>query len=433
MPLDVVIGAQWGDEGKGRIVDRLAASADVVARVAGGDNAGHTIHAGGRVLRLHLIPSGILHPHTLCLLGACMVVSLETLVEEIRALQAQGIEIGPARLKLSHAAHLLTPAHRALDAAQEGARGGGEIGTTRRGIGPAYADKAARRGLRAESMSDPQAFARQVEDHTRQAGEWLSAVYHTQAPDPGQAGAAFGEYAEFLRPYLADVGALTGRSLAEGKTVLAEGAQGTLLDLDHGTYPFVTASTPTLAGALAGLGVGATHLRRVVGVAKSFQTRVGAGPFPTELFGQEAQRLRGTGTQAWDEFGTTTGRPRRCGWLDLVLLRYADRINGFTELALTKLDVLAGLEMIPVCAAYELDGRLQTTIDEGLTALDAAQPVYEAQAGWDPSVREARHWDDLPRAAREYIERIENTTGTPVALISVGAERQALVERGVAA
>jgi adenylosuccinate synthase len=430
MPLDVVIGAQWGDEGKGRIVDRLASSADVVARVAGGDNAGHTIHAAGQILRLHLIPSGILHPRALCLLGAGMVVYPETLLQEIHALEAQGIDVSTSRLKLSLAAHIITPAHRALDAAQEQARGSGELGTTRRGIGPAYADKASRRGLRAEAMRDPEAFARSVEAHSRQAGEWLSAIYHTDPPDPIQAGRDLGAAAEALRPYLADVGAIAGRALAEGKTVLAEGAQGTLLDLDHGTYPFVTASSPTLAGALAGLGVGATHLRRVVGVAKSFQTRVGAGPFPTELFDDDAARLRGTGSQPWDEFGTTTARPRRCGWLDLVLLRYACRINGFTELALTKLDVLAGLAAIPLCHAYRTHAGLQAEIDDGLANLASVQPEYERMPGWETIGDASTGWEGLPPGARAYVERIERHTSTPLRLVSVGAEREALIDRG---
>jgi adenylosuccinate synthase len=428
MPLDIVVGAQWGDEGKGRIVDLLAAEADVVARYSGGDNAGHTVTAGGRVFRLHLIPSGILHPSPLCILGAGMVVNPARLVAEIDELEASAIDIRPARLKISTAAHILTPAHLALDGAEEAGRGRAEIGTTRRGIGPGYADKAARRGIRAGAMRDPQEFGRRVEEHVRSAARLLERLYNLPSPDPAEARRAYMEYAERLRPHLADAGAMVADALARGERVLAEGAQGTLLDIDHGTYPFVTSSHPTAAGALLGLGIGARHLHRVIGVAKAFQTRVGAGPFPTELSGPEAERLRGTGSNPWDEFGTTTGRPRRCGWLDGVLLRYAARVNGLTELALTKLDILTGLDRLQICRAYRLGGTriLDAPVTEDLAS---CTPDYETIAGWRETIGEARAWSELPHAARAYVERVEQLAGVPVTWVSVGPEREQVVRR----
>ncbi len=429
MPLDIVVGAQWGDEGKGRIVDLLAAEADVVARYSGGDNAGHTVTVGDRIFRLHLIPSGIVHPHTRCLLGSGMVVNPLRLIEEIDRLQEAGIDVSPRRLHLSYAAHIITPVHLALDGAEETKRAGGELGTTRRGIGPAYSDKASRRGLRAEAMREPPAFGHMVERQVRAAGEWLEKVYGLQPPDAAEARRRYSESAERLSPYIADVGALTAQALAEGKTVLAEGAQGTLLDLDHGTYPYVTSSTPTAAGALLGLGVGPGAVRRVIGVVKAFQTRVGSGPFPTEVTGPLAERLRGTGQNPWDEFGTTTGRPRRVGWLDGVLLRYAARVNGLTELALSKLDILSGLNPIRLCIAHH--GAQGAGIEPllGATNLESFTPVYEDLPGWEDPLHGARSWQDLPVQAREYVERIEHVATVPVRLTSVGPEREQMIWR----
>ena len=429
MPLDVVVGAQWGDEGKGRIVDRLAARADLVARWGGGDNAGHSVTVGNQVHRLHLIPSGILHPHTICLLGAGMVVHPGRLVEEIHRLQAAGVDVSPARLKLSVAAHIITPAHLALDAAQEADRASGQLGTTRRGIGPAYTDKAARRGLRAGAMHDPETFSKQVAASITRAAAFLPGGDTVLLPDAQAAGHDYAEYAEALRPYLADTGRLADDALAQGKTVLGEGAQGTLLDLDHGTYPYVTSSCTTTAGALAGLGIGPQQLRRVIGVVKAFQTRVGAGPFPTELHGELADRLRGTGDRPWDEFGTTTGRPRRIGWLDTVLLRYAHRINGFTALALTKLDILTGLDPLRLCTEYRqqtMDGAPFDAAD-----LEHASPGYLSFPGWQDELQRARTWEDLPPQARDLVLALEQQAGVPIGLISVGPERDQLIERGL--
>jgi adenylosuccinate synthase len=424
MPLDIVVGRSAT---RARPDRRLLARRAVVARYSGGDNTAH-IAAQGRLLRLHLIPSGILHPEAICALGAGMVVNPARLVSEIDELESLGIGASPTRLKLSSSAHILTPSHIALDGAEEAGRGSREIGTTRRGIGPAYADKAARRGLRAGAMRDPEEFGRLVEEHVRAAGRVLERLYDLPAPDPAEARRAYAGYAERLRPHLADVGALTAQALARGENVLAEGAQGTLLDLDHG-YPFVTSSHPTAPGALLGLGVGARHLRRVIGVTKAFQTRVGAGPFPTELFGADAERLRGSGANPWDEFGTTTGRPRRCGWLDGVILRYA-RLNGLTELALTKLDVLTSLEPLRVCRSYLSSGGEAFDPPPDPEDLAACTPVYDALPGWTETIGGTRSWGDLPPAARAYVEAVERIPGVPIRWISVGPEREQVIRRG---
>jgi adenylosuccinate synthase len=429
MPLDLVVGAQWGDEGKGRIVDRLASGADLVARWGGGDNAGHSVTIGERVHRLHLIPSGILHPHTVCLLGAGMVIHPGRLIEEIRQLQAAGIDVSPARLKLSVAAHIITPAHLALDVAQEAGRGSAQLGTTHRGIGPAYTDKAARRGLRAGAMRHPETFSNQVRDSVAAMAP-QSAAADRPPLDPESSGQEYGQHAEVLRHYLADTGSLADEALAQGKLLLGEGAQGTLLDLDHGTYPYVTSSCTTTAGALAGLGIGAGHLRRVIGVVKAFQTRVGAGPFPTELHGETADRLRGSGSQPWDEFGTTTGRARRIGWLDAVLLRYARRVNGLTSLALTKLDILSGLDPLKVCSEY------RHPADEGLSVepadLEGVKPVYISLPGWQADLHSARTWEELPAPARDFVLAVQHLSGVRIEYLSVGPERDQLIERGEA-
>jgi adenylosuccinate synthase len=430
MPLDIVVGTQWGDEGKGRIVDLLARQARLVARTSGGDNAGHTVTAQGRTLRLHLIPSGILHDGTVCALGAGMVVNPARLLGEIQELESLGISAGPDRLKLSSSAHIITPAHLALDGAEEAGRGARELGTTRRGIGPSYADKAARHGLRAGAMRDPEEFGRRVEEAVRSAGRLLDRVYGLPAPDPVEARRAYAGYAERLRPHLADVGALVTRTLERGGTVLAEGAQGTLLDLDHGTYPFVTSSHPTAPGALLSLGVGASQIRRVLGVTKAFQTRVGAGPFPTELFNAEAERLRGTGANPWDEFGTTTGRPRRCGWLDAVLLRYAARLNGLTEIALTKLDIVTGIDPLRICRSYSLAGEETLEAPSDLEDLAECTPLYESLPGWTEPIGAIRSWPDLPAPARAYVETVERLAGVPVRWISVGPDREQMIRRG---
>ncbi|PWH12383.1 MAG: adenylosuccinate synthase [Anaerolineae bacterium] len=428
MPLQIIVGAQWGDEGKGRIVDWFAAQADIVARYNGGDNAGHSVTVGSQLFKLHLVPSGIIHSRPIAVLGNGMVINPEALLNEIDMLANLGVDVSPRRLRVSHAAHLITPAHRALDAALEAQRGKGSIGTTGRGIGPAYTDKAARTNLRVGDMLSAD-FGEKLAAHIEAANRTLTAL---QAPvlEVQPILSRFAEYVSRIAPYIADTSAETCAVLAQGGSVLAEGAQGTLLDLDHGTYPFVTSSATTAGGVFTGLGIGVTAARDAVvsGVCKSFQTRVGSGPFPTEVFDDLALRLRGTGANPWDEYGTTTGRPRRVGWLDGVLLRYAVRINGLTELVITKLDILSGLETLKLCVAYRKNGQIYQDLPFGPTELDGYEPVYEEFPGWSEDVRDIRRWRDLPSAACDYLQAISQLTGLPIRLVSVGPEREQIVE-----
>lgn len=427
MPLDIVVGTQWGDEGKGRIVDLLARQADIVARFNGGDNAGHTVTVEELTFKLHLIPSGVVHAHTRGVMGSGMVVNPATFFAEMEALRAAGVSIGPERLQISFAAHLITPAHRALDRAQEQARGSGQIGTTGRGIGPAYTDRAARRGLRLQDVLDRAAFHEKLLAHVAAANQQLAAL-GAEPLDAQAVAAEYDEYAARLEPYVSDTGLQVWQALKQGQAVLAEGAQGTLLDLDAGTYPFVTSSYPTAAGALLGLGLGAAPIRRVIGVTKAFQTRVGAGPFPTEVSGPAELHLRGTGANPWDEFGTTTGRPRRVGWLDGVLLRYAVRLNGLTEIMTTKLDVLSGLDAIRVCTAYRAGGKEYEQLPLGPADLSPFEPIYEDLPGWSADLQGARRWEDLPAAAQAYIRRVAEIAGAPIRQVSVGPERDQVVD-----
>lgn len=427
MPLQIIVGAQWGDEGKGRIVDWFAASADIVARYNGGDNAGHSVTVGSQLFKLHLIPSGIIHPHTVAMLGNGMVINPQSLLKEITSLRAVGINVTPQRLRLSYAAHLITPVHQALDKALEAARGKDSIGTTGRGIGPAYTDKAARRGLRMADLRAPDMLERlsALIDDANQQLNTLGAPLIA----PMDILADFARYAEELDPYIADTSAELDAAMRAGQSVMAEAAQGTLLDIDHGTYPFVTSSATTAPGALPGLGLGLTAARdaAVTGVAKCFQTRVGAGPFPTEVFGEMATRLRGTGENPWDEFGTTTGRARRVGWLDGVLLRYAARINGLTELVITKMDVLSGIETLKICTAYRVKGQTLSDLPFGPADLSPYEPVYEELPGWHEEIGAVRRWEDLPRNACAYLERIASLTDVPIRVVSVGPEREQVI------
>jgi adenylosuccinate synthase len=422
MPAVVVVGAQWGDEGKGRVVDWLAREAQLVARFNGGDNAGHTVVAQGHTLKLHLVPSGVLYPTLTCLIGAGVVVNPAQLVAEMDELAALGIDVGPSRLKLSAAAHIILPTHRALDGARDAARGRGAIGTTKRGIGPTYADKAARVNLRAGEMTNPEHFAERVAEAVRAHNRRLQEQYGMEPLSPEQAAADYCAYARRLAPHLTDGSALVGEMLEARKTVLCEAAQGLLLDLDHGTYPYVTSSSTVAGGALTGLGFGPRHVSRIIGIAKAYTTRVGAGPFLTELLDEVGDRIREVG----GEYGTTTGRPRRCGWLDLVILRYAARINGLDEFALTKLDVLSGLERLKVAVAYKRDGERTEHFpaEFGVEALAQWRPVYEELPGWAEDISEVRSREGLPPAAREYVARIEEWVGVPVTFIGVGPERE---------
>jgi adenylosuccinate synthase len=426
MPATILVGAQWGDEGKGRVVDWLAAEADVVARYGGGDNAGHTVYIGDKVYKFHLVPSGVLREGVVSVLGSGMVINPVKLLKEMDEVQQQGVVISPERLIISTRAHIISPAHIALDKASEQALGEKAIGTTQRGIGPAYLDKAGRQGIRAGQMIHIETFADALENAIARANETLrhqgmpTIDAHAEIP-------AYIEAAQRLKPYLSDTTIYLNECLRAGKRILCEGAQGTLLDLDHGSYPFVTSSSTSVGGALTGLGFGPQHVNRVVGVAKCFSTRVGGGPMPTEDTGDLGSRLRGTGEHFWDEFGTTTGRARRCGWLDAVLLRYSAMMNGLSELVLTKLDILSGFDEIGVAVAYEIDGQRVDYPPSTNEELERAKPIYEMLRGWHEDITTARQLSDLPSQARAYIKRIEELCGVPVRAASVGPEREQLV------
>lgn len=429
MPLDIVIGTQWGDEGKGRVVDLLAEKSDYAARYNGGDNAGHTVTVADQIYKLHIVPTGIIHPHTICVLGNGMVINPITLLEEMDMLRSAGITINPSRVMISDAAQLITPGHRLLDRAQDASLGKNQIGTTGRGIGPSYVDKVARTGLRVGEILDEKSFEERLRAHFIDVNKRLVALYSQPEIDVEKYVTEFLEKAEELKPFIKRIGPVIQTALNSGKSVLAEGAQGSLLDVEQGSYPFVTSSCTTAAGIFSGLGVGIQPVRRVVGVTKAFQTRVGSGPFPTEQSGKIAEFLRGSGSKPWDEFGTTTGRPRRVGWLDLVLLKYAHEINGITEIFLTKLDILSGLDRIQVGVAYETQSRKIDSLDFSCDArlLSQCTPVYETLPGWEEDLSQCRKWHDLPVNARSYIEIIEEKTGIPIKTISVGSERTATI------
>jgi adenylosuccinate synthase len=422
MPCTVVVGAQWGDEGKGKIVDALSAQADVVARYQGGPNAGHSVIRDGRTIVLHLVPSGVMQAGRRCLIGNGVVVDLLKLREEIARLEEFGIDV-KGRIGLSAAAHLILPYHRAAEAVAEA--GPGAIGTTGRGIGFAYRDKAARTGLRAGDLDDPAQFIAAADRNLKR----LKLEYPEAAPLAAMTGAALWdelrECAEWARPMITDVGAELHQALAAGKRVLLEGAQGTMLDLDHGTYPYVTSSAASAAGAPLGVGLGPRAVDRVVGVSKAYATRVGNGPFPSEMPEDEATRLR----EAGEEYGATTGRPRRCGWLDLPALRYAARINGLDELVVTKLDVLDAFEEIRVLTRYTCDGAALAELPTRAAALARCRPEWRAFPGWRAATSGVRRWQDLPTRAREYLEWVERECGVRIGTVSVGAERDAEIRR----
>jgi adenylosuccinate synthase len=426
MTITVLLGAQWGDEGKGRITDALAGNADVVARFNGGDNAGHSITIGTQVVKLHLIPSGIFRPAILNVVGNGVVFNPRNLLKEMAEVAAAGVAISPTNLKISEAAHTILPGHLALDAAREATRKA--LGTTKRGIGFAYMDKAKREGIRAGAMHDPEKFADAVQAHTADVNATLKLMGQPTL-DAHALAADYAAAAQQLRPYLANTFAILRDALAANKRVLAEGAQAVLLDIDHGTYPYVTSSNATIGGVMTGLGVPPQAITRVVGVAKAFSTRVGAGPFVTEVFDEAALRLRGSGANPWDEYGSTTGRPRRTGWLDAVALRYAVQMNGITELAVTKMDILSGLSQLPVAVGYEYRGARTSEFPQDSAVLAECKPVYENVAGWEQDVSKARKFGDLPQQAQAYIARIEALTGVRVALVSVGPEREQLIVR----
>ena len=419
MPAVVIVGAQWGDEGKGKITDYLAPAADTVVRYQGGNNAGHTVVVGPSTYKFHLIPSGVLYRDKTCVLGNGVVVDPEELIGELDALEAQGVST--KGLRISDQAHFILPTHCILDQRSEARKGEDKIGTTGRGIGPAYRDKVHRSGIRVGDPRDPVRLRRLVVAHFEEhRGELEGVDWNVEK----MVDYLVRCYAR-LAPYVCNTPALINDTLDQGGRVLLEGAQGTLLDIDHGTYPFVTSSSPTAGGACIGAGVGPTRINAVVGVAKAYTTRVGAGPFPTELHDAAGELLRKTGR----EFGTTTGRPRRCGWLDLVALRYAVRINGITHLCITKLDVLDVFDELKLCNAYRIHGKETRDFPSQLSEVEAIEPVYETMPGWKQPTGTARGWSELPRRAIAYISRIEEYLKVPVALVSVGAERTASFAR----
>ena len=419
MPVSIVIGAQWGDEGKGKVVDLLSPSMDFVARYQGGANAGHTIKWGDEEFVLHLIPSGIFHDGTDCVIGNGVVIDPAALMEEIGQVEALGYAV-EGRLFISHNAHLIMPYHKALDQARERWRDAEAIGTTGRGIGPAYVDKFARSGIRVVDLLDRDVLRAKLTAAIEEKNTILKAVYGSEGLDIDQIVEEYVEFDRAIDPYVTDTAALLQDALADGKRVLAEGAQGALLDVDHGTYPYVTSSHPTAGGCCTGLGVPPTAVDRVIGIVKAYSTRVGNGPFPTELLDETGEQLRATGA----EFGATTGRPRRCGWLDLVALSYTARLNGFTELAVTKLDVLSGLDELKVCTAYRLDGKTTTRFPTDLRTLERAEPVYETLPGFSGDLGAARQLGDLPATAQSYLDFVSERTGVPISVVSTGPKRE---------
>lgn len=419
MPAVAVIGAQWGDEGKGKVVDLLAEEAEWVVRFQGGANAGHTISVEGKPLVLHLVPSGILHPHVRCLVGPGVVIDPAELLREVDALRRAGIE-ADGRLGVSGKAHVIFPYHRAEEAWMEKVRGEGRIGTTMRGIGPAYADRTSRIGIRVFDLLDPDRLARKLRLNLRLKAHILEGLPERADDfDEGRLVEAYRAFGDRLRPYLADVDGELTRAAEKDARVLLEGAQGTLLDVDHGTYPFVTSSNTTAGGACIGLGLAPARIHRVVGVVKAYTTRVGEGPFPTEVPGEGGERLRQRGR----EFGATTGRPRRCGWLDLVALAYAVRLNGVGGLAVTKLDVLDGLEEIRVCAAYRIGRKVQETFPADPADLERARPEFETLPGWRGETVGVRRVEDLPAETRRYLDLISGRLGVPLEMVSTGPDR----------
>jgi adenylosuccinate synthase len=424
MPNVVVVGAQWGDEGKGKVVDLLTEHAQVVVRFHGGNNAGHTLVVGGQKTVLHLIPSGILHSGKICVIASGVVIDPTVLVGEIDSLKARGFLKDDSQLLISGRAHVIFPWHKWMDVLREKLRGGSKLGTTGRGIGPAYEDKVARRGIRVRDLLSADALRRCVSERVPSVLQELEQLARSaQAPIPTvEADALIEEFAmlgQRLRPHVSDTSLFLAGEIAKGSRVLFEGAQGTLLDIDHGTYPFVTSSNCIAGNAAVGAGIGPTAIDKVVGISKAYTTRVGAGPFPTELSDEIGERLRSRGA----EFGATTGRPRRCGWLDAVVLRYATRVNGLWGMALTKLDVLSGLKVIQLCTAYEVNGRRMTQFPGDPEDLEGIEPVYEQLPGWEDDLTAVRTFDELPQNAKRYVRRVEEACGVPVVCVSVGADR----------
>lgn len=423
MPALVVVGAQWGDEGKGKTTDILGTRVDYVVKPNGGNNAGHTVVVGGEKYELKLLPAGILSPNVVPVIGNGVVVNLEALFQEIDMLESRGADT--SKLKISSNAHLVAPYHQVLDRVTERFLGKRAIGTTGRGIGPTYSDKVARLGIRVQDIFDESILRQKIEGALDQKNELLVKVYNRRAVEVDETVEYFLSYAERLRPYVCDTSLILNQALDEGKVVVMEGGQATMLDVDHGTYPFVTSSNPSAGGAVVGAGVGPTRISRVIGIVKAYTTRVGAGPFPTELFDDMGIYLQKTG----GEFGVNTGRPRRCGWYDAVIARYAARVNGFTDYVLTKLDVLDGLDEIPVCVAYDVDGERFDEMPDNQSDFHHAKPIFETFPGWKEDISGVRNFEDLPENAQNYVLALEKMSGCRISVIGVGPDREQLIVR----
>jgi len=414
----VVIGTQWGDEGKGKIVDFLAEQADVVVRYQGGANAGHTVKVDNKEFKLHLLPAGILYPGTVCVIGNSVVVDPAALLAELEMMKKEGIDT--SGLRISNRAHVIMPYHRRLDEVEEEFRGDKKIGTTKRGIGPCYIDKNARCGIRMVDLLDEEEFSEKLAYNLETKNYLLKVVYGVEGFDFEAVKAEYMAYAEQLRPYVTDTVTVINEAIRAGKNILFEGAQATLLDIDHGTYPYVTTSHPIAGGACIGAGVGPTKIDKVIGVVKAYSTRVGEGPFPTELTDEIGDHIRRVG----HEYGVTTGRPRRCGWLDACVVRYAGYVSGIDYLAITRLDILDGLEKLKICVGYKYKGELLNEFPASLKVLAQVEPVYEELPGWMQSISHIRKYEDLPVNARRYVERIAEVTGVKVGIVSVGPSRE---------
>lgn len=420
----VLIGAQWGDEGKGKITDFLAEKADMVVRYQGGNNAGHTVVADGKEFKLHLIPSGILYSDKTCVIGNGLVVDPAVLLEELSYLKERGVKTGT--LLISGNAQVIMPYHRILDGLEEDARGENKIGTTKRGIGPCYMDKTARIGIRISDLLDPEEFAQKLKRNLQEKNNLLTKIYNASPLEFQPIYDEYLRYGEQLLSFVTDSSLIIDQTVQMGQKVLFEGAQGTLLDLDHGTYPYVTSSHPIAGGACVGAGVGPSRINKVVGVVKAYTTRVGEGPFPTELLDEIGEKIRETG----HEFGTTTGRARRCGWFDAVIARYAVRVSGISDFAVTKLDVLTGLDKVKICVGYRVNGEILYEFPQSQKAFKQCQPVYEEVPGWQEDITNIRRFEDLPENARNYIRRIEELTEVPATLVAVGPGREQTIVRG---
>lgn len=419
MPTTIVIGSQWGDEGKGKIVDLLSsADIDIVARYQGGANAGHTIAWGDELVVLHLVPSGIFHDNTTCVIGNGVVIDPVAVLDEIKTITDLGYNV-EGRLLMSHNAHLIMPYHKRIEEARERARDAGAIGTTGRGIGPSYTDKYARTGIRLVDLLDRDVLRRKLTESIEEKNAILKSIYGAEELNVEAIIEEYVEFDKLIDPYVTDTTQYLNQALKEGKRVLAEGAQGSLLDVDFGTYPFVTSSHPTAGGACTGLGIPPTAVDRVIGIVKAYSTRVGNGPFPTELDDDAGELLRSVG----HEFGATTGRPRRCGWLDLVALQYTSAINGFTDLAITKLDVMTGMPIVKACVGYEINGKKSRRFPNDIQTLDKVVPIYEEFEGWTEDVRKISNFEDLPANAQKYLAFISAYLEVPICLVSTGPKR----------